>query len=167
MKLFISIVILIVFGIGAWYLFTQSPQNTPVEPTQNVEEDSKSEEALEESTNFEVHESDAIRVSEPLSDTVVSSPLTLAGEARGSWLFEATAPVTLTDWNGLIIAEGYIEATEDWMTTDFVPFTGTLEFEVPEDIGDFSDMGSLIFHKANPSGLPEHDAALEYRVRFR
>lgn len=98
---------------------------------------------------------------------VISSPLELNGEVRGSWLFEASAPVVLTDWDGLIIAEGHISTKENWMTTDFVPFEGILEFEAPVDIGDFSDRGYLIFQKDNPSDLRELDEALEIEIRFR
>jgi hypothetical protein len=53
------------------------------------------------------------------------------------------------------------------MTTDYVPFKATLTFTEPEDIGDFSNRGSLILKKDNPSGLPEHDDAFEYTVFFR
>lgn len=108
-----------------------------------------------------------IIVEEPNSNEIISSPLSISGEARGTWLFEANAPVVLVDWDGRIISESYIEAEGDWMTTSFVPFSGTLEFEEPEDIGDYSDTGTLIFRKANPSGLPENDDAYEVPVRFR
>lgn len=112
-------------------------------------------------------QNDSLIVNNPKSDQLIESPLELSGQVRGTWLFEANSPVVLVDWDGLIIAEGYIEATEDWMTEDFVPFTGVLIFEKPEDIGEFSDFGFIIFNKANPSGLPENDDALEFRIRFR
>lgn len=101
-------------------------------------------------------------------DDVIESPLVIEGEARGQWYFEATFPVVLTNWDGLIIAEGYAEAQDDWMTTEFVPFTATLEFESPYAEGDpdFMKRGSLILQKANASGLPEHDAAYEMTVYF-
>jgi len=38
--------------------------------------------------------------------------------------------------------------------------------ENPENIGDFSRRGALILQKDNPSGLPEHDDALEISIRF-
>ena len=108
-----------------------------------------------------------ITVDYPREQDVIESPLNMSGTVRGSWLFEANAPVILTDWDGRILAEGYIEAEGEWMTGDYVPFTGTLEFETPEDIGDFSDTGSIIFQRANPSDMREHDMALEYIIRFR
>ena len=111
---------------------------------------------------------DLIRNVSVEADDVIESPLVIEGEARGPWYFEATFPVILTNWDGLIIAEGYAEATGDWMTEEFVPFTATLEYTSPYTAGDpdFMKRGSLILQKANASGLPEHDAAYEITVYF-
>ncbi len=109
-----------------------------------------------------------IRIENPGPEQEVSSPLVIKGEARGNWFFEASFPITLTDWDGRIIAEHYAEAREDWMTENFVPFEASLEFESPYKQGDqdFVSRGFLILRKDNPSGLPEHDDALEIPVRF-
>jgi hypothetical protein len=106
--------------------------------------------------------SDKIRLISPLPGGVIKSPLIVKGEARGNWYFEASFPVILTNWDGLIIAEGIATAESDWMTTEFVPFTATLEFEIPK----YKNNGFLILKKDNPSGLPEHDDALEIQVLF-
>jgi hypothetical protein len=98
----------------------------------------------------------------PVSGETITSPLTITGEAPGYWFFEATFPVILTNWDGLIIAEGYAEATEDWMTEEDVSFTAELEFETPE----YGENGFLILRRANASGLPEHDDAVEIQVLF-
>ena len=103
-----------------------------------------------------------IFLTEPLANETIDSPLMITGEARGYWFFEASFPIQLTNWDGLIIAEGIATAEGDWMTADFVPFTASLEFTVP----DFGERGSLILQKDNPSGLPENDAALEIPVFF-
>ncbi len=104
----------------------------------------------------------AIRLDFPQSGEVIESPLTVTGAARGTWYFEGQFNVVLTDWDGLIIAEASATAQDEWMTEDFVPFEATLEFEQP----DYGDTGSLILQKANPSGLPENDAAYDIRIRF-
>lgn len=111
---------------------------------------------------------DQIVVTTPVPLGTVSSPLTITGEARGPWFFEASFPVVLTNWDGLIIAEGIATAEGEWMTTDFVPFIATLEFTSPYEVGQesFMSRGSLILKKDNPSGLPENDAALEFPVTF-
>jgi hypothetical protein len=113
--------------------------------------------------------SDLIRLEEPAAGSVVEkSPIALKGVARGYWFFEASFPISLVNWDGLIIAEGYATAESDWMTEEFVPFTATLEFTNPYNPGDpdFMKRGALILQKDNPSGLPEHDDALEIPVWF-
>lgn len=109
-----------------------------------------------------------IRVDRPYPTEKITSPLQLSGQAVGSWFFEASAPVVLVNWDGLIIAEGYITARGDWMTTEFVPFSGTLEFVSPYLAGDpeFMSLGAIIFKKDNPSGLSEHDNAMEIPILF-
>jgi hypothetical protein len=154
---------LTIASFGVWLLTDTENQGIPPE---GVDTDTPQESPEDEEQQV-VAENDSIRVFAPEKVTPIESPLTLQGEVRGTWLFEATAPVVLTDWDGRIISEGYIEAEGDWMTEEIVPFSGSLTFETPEDMGDFSDTGSLIFQKANPSGLPEHDEALEYIIRFR
>lgn len=111
---------------------------------------------------------DLIVLDTPAPESVITSPLSLAGMARGYWYFEASFPITLTNWDGLIIAEGYATASGDWMTEDFVPFTASLEFTSPYSVGDpdFMKNGTLILQKDNPSDLPENDDALEIPVRF-
>lgn len=109
-----------------------------------------------------------IVVESPAPLTVVNSPLQVTGEARGTWFFEASFPIIITNWDGLIIGEGYATANGDWMTEDFVPFTASIEFTNPynDDDPDFMKNGILILKKDNPSGLPENDDALEIPIRF-
>ena len=74
---------------------------------------------------------DLIVLDSPLPGEVVASPLIVTGKARGTWYFEASFPVTLTDWDGRIIAEVPAQAQGEWMTTEYVPFVATLTFENP------------------------------------
>ena len=103
-----------------------------------------------------------ITVDSPVPGQTVTSPLFITGEARGPWYFEATFPVMLTNWDGLIIGEGYATAQDNWMTEELVPFEATLTFNYPE----YGDTGSLILQKSNPSGLPEKDDAIELIINF-
>jgi hypothetical protein len=107
-----------------------------------------------------------IHIDYPATGTLIKSPLTVRGKARGSWYFEATFPIALVDWDGRIIAQSYATAEDEWMTDNFVPFQGTIEFENPSFETDFSKRGTLIFQKNNPSGLSEYDKALELSVYF-
>jgi len=106
---------------------------------------------------------DFVKVSAPLPESVITSPLTIKGEARGVWFFEASFPVILTDWDGKIIADGIATAQDEWMTEEYVPFEATLTFDKPS----YGKNGFLILRKDNPSGLPEHDDAAEMQVYFK
>jgi hypothetical protein len=110
----------------------------------------------------EEHTEEEVVLETPKPDEVVTSPLTVKGKARGTWFFEANIPVTLKDENGKVLAQKGFMATEDWMTTDYVDFEGTLEF----DPGDATS-GILFVEKDNPSGLPEFDGSYAIRVRFK
>ncbi len=103
-----------------------------------------------------------IYVTVPDPDISYASPLPISGRAPGNWFFEASAPVTLTNWDGLIIGEGHIEAVGNWMTTDYVPFTGSLVFS-----GDtLYERGFLIFNKDNPSDLPENADSAQMTIKI-
>src|SRR3989344_1504240 len=102
------------------------------------------------------------RLDSPQPGAVITSPLIVKGEARGNWFFEASFPLVLVDWDGKIIAESYAQAKDEWMMEEFVPFEGTLVFEKPI----YGVRGALILKKDNPSGLPEHDDALEIPIMF-
>lgn len=107
--------------------------------------------------------SDLIQLSSPKPGEAVKSPINITGEARGNWYFEANFPIYLTDWDGKIIAEGYATAQGDWMTSEFVPFTAVLSYNA-DVAGGYSNKGTLVLKKANASGLPENDDALEIPV---
>ena len=111
----------------------------------------------------ELEKIELIRVDYPRPNQEIESPLIIEGEARGYWFFEGDFPVVLTDWDGLIIAQAIAQAKEEWMTEDFVQFEARLEFEKPE----YSNKGTLILQKDNPSGLSENDDALEIPVIFK
>ncbi|PVW16240.1 Gmad2 immunoglobulin-like domain-containing protein [Marixanthomonas spongiae] len=101
--------------------------------------------------------SDLIKVEKPLPNIEVSSPLTVKGRARGYWFFEGTAGLRLEDKDGKTLAESHVKTKNGWMTEDFVPFSGTLTFDAPNDA-----RGYLVFERANPSGKPENER--EYRL---
>ena len=93
---------------------------------------------------------------------IVATPLTVSGEAPGTWFFEASFPVRLLDENGREIAAAPAQAQSDWMTEEFVPFSVSLSFDASD-----SSVGELVFEKDNPSGLPELMQSVRIPVRFR
>ena len=125
--------------------------------------DRKGNKTFIENIGNEPEKIDLIRLNTPRPNQEISSPLVIEGEARGIWYFEGDFPIILTDWDGKIIAEGYATAKGEWMDEGFVPFKGELVFENPT----YSNHGSLILKKDNPSDLPEHDDALEIPILFK
>ena len=118
-----------------------------------------------ENLGNEAEKKDLIRITSPRPNDVIKSPLVIEGEARGNWYFEASFPLELRDSNGKVIAQLFATAEGEWMTTEFVPFKSTLEFQVPDNsLG--SNNGMLILRKDNASGLLEHDDALEVPIKF-
>lgn len=104
-----------------------------------------------------------IRMNYPKADDFIESPMTVSGEAKGTWFFEANAGVQLVDTDGNQLAISNLTAQSDWMTTDFVPFTGTLTFAKP----GYGTRGFLIISNDNPSGLPENSKSIKIPVRFK
>ena len=139
----------------------EEPDTTIEEPT--VPEENEPEEPSEPGP---VSKDDLIILESPLPGEKVTSPLTVRGQARGPWYFEASFPVVLTDWDGRIIAEVPAQAQGEWMTEEYVPFEAVLEFETPSPGDPNVNRGSLILQKDNASGLPEHDNALEIQIEF-
>ena len=103
-----------------------------------------------------------IRVTTPLPNALVRSPLIVSGEARGNWYFEASFPIRLFDSEGKELAVSVAQAQGEWMTTEFVPFETKLIFISPPT----SRVGTLVLQKDNPSGLSEYDDELRIPVRF-
>jgi len=105
---------------------------------------------------------DLIYITAPLTSKKISSPLTVKGQARGNWYFEASFPVRLLDGNDTEIAVQPAQAQGEWMTTEYVPFEVVLNFVRPKTL-----IGTLILENDNPSGLPEHADEFRIPVRFR
>lgn len=106
---------------------------------------------------------DLIRAAVPQPGSTITSPLTVSGEARGTWYFEAVFPIDVLDAQGNKIGGAYAQADGEWMTTDFVPFTSIPITFTTQPAGS---KGTLLLKKDNPSGLPEHDDQLLVPVVF-
>lgn len=103
-----------------------------------------------------------LRVENPGPDQLIISPLEITGEARGYWFFEAEATAELLDGNLNRIAESNTTAIGEWMTEGWVPFSGIMIFKKPE-----TKNGYLVMHKANASGLKDHEMSDTIPIKFR
>lgn len=105
--------------------------------------------------------SDQIKVTSPLPDVSIKSPITISGEARGNWYFEASFPIQLLDADGKILAQKPVAAKGSWMTSNFVPFSISLSFPTPT-----TQTGTIVLMNDNPSGNPATQSKLFIPVRF-
>lgn len=169
---------LVFLGAGYWYVHQQAvppitsfsecaAAGNPVmesNPRQCLTKDGMhfTEEIVTQPTGKE----DLIQVTSPTSGSTITSPVMVTGKARGTWFFEASFPIYVVDWDGLIIGEGHATADGEWMTSEFVPFTALISFDTSKIRGNYSNRGTLILKKDNPSGLPEHDDAVEIPILF-
>ncbi len=146
LKTFILLLVVIIIATAGAYLVIKNPACIfgPQEETENIPD-----------------KSELIRLDTPQPNETITSPLTVKGEARGYWFFEADFPVKLLNAKGEVIAIAIAQAKSDWMTEDFVPFEATLEFQSPG-----SEKGTLVLEKDNPSDLPENADELIIPVTF-
>lgn len=170
MKIITLIIVIVAIITGIFFIMdnkdSKNPEDEIIEE-QIVEEEVKDIEAIKESEDSADAKKDLIVVDEPKIGDKISSPLNISGKARGTWFFEASFPVFVTDWDGKIIGQGIAQADGEWMTEEFVPFTAEITYDKEEISGQYSDRGTLILKKDNPSGLPEHDDALEMLIYFK
>lgn len=93
----------------------------------------------------------SIEVFSPLDGEEITSPILISGKARGYWFFEASFPVKLFNYDGELISTSYVTAQSDWMTTDFVDFSGEIIFP-----STTTGRALILLENDNPSGDPEN-----------
>lgn len=171
-------IILLIAGVGGYLYYSGSYFKAPVSSVATSTPESSSGGAAivhqdadelcvsEGGTwNAEVNECvlPLVVVASPKDGDLVTSPLTVSGKARGYWYFEASFPLEITDSSGKVLAQSHAQAMGEWMTEDYVPFEGKVNFKVPTG-GD--GKGFMVFKKDNPSGLPENDDSVRVPIRF-
>ena len=102
--------------------------------------------------------SENVRVDLPRINEKVENKFAVTGEIRGNWMFEASFPIQVLDPSGNKVAQGFAMTSANWMTTEFVPFTGEIT------IADYSGPAILVLMKDNPSGLPENDDSVSFSI---
>lgn len=102
-----------------------------------------------------------IVVTSPNVNANIDSPVTVQGQARGVWYFEASFPVKVYDANDVLLGTGVAQAQSDWMTEDFVEFVASVTYTTPT-----TATGTIVLEKDNPSDLPEHDNSLSIPIVF-
>lgn len=97
----------------------------------------------------------------PSSGDAIMSPVSVSGKVKGTWMFEASFPASVLDANGNELGVAPITTSENWMTEDFVSFSGRISFSQPT-----TQNGFVVFNNDNPSGLPENSKEFRVPVKF-
>jgi|GEM_PF-2640413 len=161
MKAIVTLVLIVIaFGVGVWYANEYdfalpvlndtgtTPTSTPQTPEKNTP-----------SATYYNADSDKIQVTTPLPGATVSSAFVVTGRARGGWYFEANFPLEVRSATGTVLVQSPVQAGGEWMTSNFVPFS------VPVTVPTwYKGEATLILHKDNASGLPEHDASMSVPI---
>lgn len=150
--IFAIIILVVAAGVVAWLLWTlQTTDETTIQdaPTTSEQPDNLNEPI------------EAIIITTPIPNAVVTSPLAVTGFVQGTWMFEGTLPIELLDANGQLVSPSFGTANGDWMTENLIPFNARIEFTAPT-----TTTGWLAVRANNPSGLPENDDQFRIPVRF-
>ncbi len=102
--------------------------------------------------------SENVIVTSPLPNETVPRTFRVAGQARGHWFFEASFPLQVRDPDNNNVGGGIAMTSDNWMTTEFVPFEGKVMVE------NYSGPARLVLLKDNPSGLPENEDSVEFPI---
>ena len=103
--------------------------------------------------------SSRVSVTTPQANTTVGATFVVKGKAPGNWFFEASFPIQVRDKDGNVIGRTHGSAQGDWMATELVAFSATVNIE-----GGYKGPATLILMRDNPSGLPENDDAVEIAI---
>ena len=176
-KILIFSVIIVVLGVSVYFIMF-SIGEAPMVDVDNFEEcvsanylvmesyprkcQTPDGKIFTEDIGNELEKLDLIKIDSPRPNQIIESPLSIKGEARGFWFFEASFPVKLFDDNGFLLGVMPVQSLGDWMTEDFVSFDTFFPFAVPS-----TKKGRLVLEKDNPSGLPEHADELIIPVYFK
>lgn len=109
---------------------------------------------------------DKIIITSPKPGDQILNPVSVSGKARGTWFFEGSLPVNVYDSNNKLLGRGYASFVpsregEEWMTEDFVNFSGSVTYENSE-----TETGYILFKKDNPSDLRQFDESYSLPVKF-
>ena len=118
----------------------------------------KSSTSVSDSESPAPFSSENVKVSTPLPGAEVGKTFKIVGEARGDWYFEAVFPIQAHDSANNRVGGGTAKAQSDWMTSEFVPFSGEIT------IDNYSGPATLALLKNNPSRLPENDDAVSIPI---
>jgi hypothetical protein len=117
------------------------------------------------------------QIDRPTATEEIMNGYVVRGKATGAWLFEGNTELRLETTKGALISSQLAKVVEgaDWMTSDLVPWTATIEFSTTSKAlatltAEQKKQGidaRIVFVKSNASGDPERDETLVQTVRLK
>lgn len=159
-KVWMGVAILLFFVIlgMVWVLLTvPAVTATPVVSTSTPQKPAEAPSTQKPDENAPL--SHRVQITAPQPNTTVGQRFEVKGEAPGNWFFEASFPIQIRDKDGNVIARTHASAQGEWMTTEQVKFTSTINIETA-----YKGPATLILMRDNPSGLPENDDSTEIPI---
>jgi len=146
--------------------FWNEKQNKPIVCTQEAKAclDGSSVSRIGPKCEFALcpEEKEGIIIISPKPNDIITSPLKIEGQAKGFWYFEAQFKAELYDEKQNFLGQTILKAQKDWMSEEFIPFSGELFFTQPT-----IQNGVLRFLSDNPSGLSQKQKIFELPVQFQ
>ncbi|MDB5204870.1 MAG: hypothetical protein JWP09_898 [Candidatus Taylorbacteria bacterium] len=99
-------------------------------------------------------------ISNPQPNLVITNPLTIKGNILGTWFFEGEIVSKIIDTNGVVLGQGPLVATQDWMTVKNVSFSGVIPFVVS------SEKAGFLVIEAQNQDKAEDSSAFKIPIRF-
>lgn len=155
----LGLIIVALLGYSVWALTRESDPNNQTPPTATVPITNNPEPTLPTTVYDRASEDDIVVTSvTKKNDTTIH----IEGRARGPWYFEASFPIEVKDNNGARLALAPMMTSAEWMTTEFVPFSGDITLSRA-----YSGVTTIVLQKDNPSGDAVRDASLTYTVDLK
>lgn len=102
-----------------------------------------------------------VSVDQPESGATIGSPVTVVGQAPGTWFFEAVLPISIETVDGEVLAEEIFVTDQDWMTEVLLDFSLEIEFESPD-----ANFGFIKIIKNDVSNIPRNKHFFYWPIRF-
>lgn len=90
----------------------------------------------------------------------VGSTININGEVVGNYTFEATFRVSLLDQTGNIVLTQPANVTGDWMTTNKLPFSLSLNHSLT------AQNATILFENDNPSALEQNSRKIYLPIKI-
>lgn len=149
------LILLLILGLGTYYLYSQGVLFNPKTVIEEENEDSEKEEII-----FRTEKGLVFDLTSPTPNSELGCDFILAGEMPREWFFENSFPYTIIV-NEKEILKGAVQGLADYTIEEMIPFSEKIICS-EECKGE----GEIILRNDNPSGLLENSDEYRIPVKF-